>query len=97
MMSLRKAHWAHTVMVPCSNTSSRNSLSGGEWGKWSSSALTSAWSVASPVSHKSTVTPEAAAVAATVKACIKTSGRSLPHVHLMTSDAMIRPREWWLA
>jgi hypothetical protein len=44
----------------------------------------SANQAASPVSHSETVTPLAAAVAATVKAWLQRSGSSFPAVTLMT-------------
>ncbi len=84
-MSLRAAHWVHTVTEPAASTAASRSASGAACGSEKSSARPGRPSHAdSPVSHSDTRAPAAAAAAATVNAWLQRSGSSLPAVTLMT-------------
>ena len=89
MMPRRAAHCAQTEMRPDAKTASRRTDKLGEWSSWLSGVDVNACKTASPVSHKLTSLPDAAAVAATVKAWNSDSWRSRPQVHLTTRVATL--------
>src|ERR1700678_1993090 len=85
VISLRAAHWLHTVTVPSASTEASRSGSGAASGRLKPSARPgSANHAASPVSQSETGTPLATAVAATVNDWLQRSGSSLPAVTLIT-------------
>lgn len=82
----RAAHWVQSVTRPAARMTPRRSSREVAWGSENSAARPgSANHADSPVSHRETPTPLAAAAAATVNAWLQRSGASAPAVTLMTS------------
>src|SRR4051812_17778350 len=82
----RSAHWLHTVTRPLASTMSRRSAIGVACSRWRETRPGTANQAASPVIHRLTSAPAAAADAATVNAWFARSGSSAPAVHFTTRD-----------